>query len=338
MRKIRPPKDTRWHELFRLTDDGQWVEDDGEPGVAFFGREEREWAVTLGPPLAFSRGTQAYESSEAQRAAMRACCDRYGCANGRRVNGRGEWARATRDGGTGTRQSRGPLTEPASKHLTPSEPGQGSPTSEASSGDERNSPAPGSESGEAGSVSVKDEGHSPDKSVRDALYVLRRRVENLASHYPDPNGQAALARVEAELERLQRASRTRPDYDLRCNCGAPHWLDTSIPSAIWNEVAEPGDLLCLLCIDQRLAAAGLSTDQAEFYFVGDALRSKPYAESHGEVAYLEQEVARLKEGLRRIADYGPKEYSFHSWYVPVQIARSLLASGLDTVQRTEEGT
>lgn len=202
------------------------------------------------------------------------------------------------------------------------------------------------------------EGHSPDKSVRDDLRDawrdLRASLIAVSGHlntpYPDDprwtpwtrfverdldNMGDSLARVEAELERLQRASRTRPDYDLRCNCGAPHWLDTSIPSAIWNEVAEPGDLLCLLCIDQRLAAAGLSTDQAEFYFVGDALRSKPYAESHGEVAYLEQEVARLKEGLRRIADYGPKEYSFHSWYVPVQIARSLLASGLDTVQQTE---
>lgn len=90
----------------------------------------------------------------------------------------------------------------------------------------------------------------------------------------------------------KRALRTRPDYDFRCqDCGAPHNVDTSIPSEIWNAIAEnrPGVLpgaagigmpevgaLCTLCIDERLVKAGLRCDEAEFYYVGTALSSKRY--------------------------------------------------------------
>ncbi|MER8967688.1 hypothetical protein NKI25_18535 [Mesorhizobium sp. M0808] len=70
---------------------------------------------------------------------------------------------------------------------------------------------------------------------------------------------------------------TRPDYDLRCEeCGRAHILDTVIPSGIWNQIAEPHNVLCTVCIDKRLQAKGL-TAEAEFYFVGDALVSKLYA-------------------------------------------------------------
>ena len=94
-RKIRPPKASTWDELFRLTDDGEWVEDDGEPGVAFFGRyfTEDYAGRPMSPPIAFSYGTrQTTDYPDVQRQAMDACCHRYGCANGRRVNGRGEWS------------------------------------------------------------------------------------------------------------------------------------------------------------------------------------------------------------------------------------------------------
>lgn len=77
--------------------------------------------------------------------------------------------------------------------------------------------------------------------------------------------------------------RTRPDYDLRCDrCNAPHNLDTSIPSDVWNVIVERGQhpddlytLLCTLCIDDLMAEKGLACE-AEFYFVGSALKSKPY--------------------------------------------------------------
>jgi hypothetical protein len=72
--------------------------------------------------------------------------------------------------------------------------------------------------------------------------------------------------------------RTRPDYDLRCErCAAPHNLDTSIPSSIWNQVARPKaySILCTLCIDDLVASAGLICE-AEFYFVGRAVSSKLY--------------------------------------------------------------
>lgn len=96
-----------------------------------------------------------------------------------------------------------------------------------------------------------------------------------------------------EIARLKHATRTRPDYDFRCeDCGAPHNLDTSIPSEIWNAIARaPGaaaigmpavGALCTLCIDERMVKAGL-TAEAEFYFVGRALTSTLYQESHGEI-------------------------------------------------------
>jgi hypothetical protein len=103
---------------------------------------------------------------------------------------------------------------------------------------------------------------------------------------------------------LDAACRTRPDYNLRCqDCGAPHNLDTSIPSPIWNAICEnrpevpPGaagigmpevGLLCILCIDERLQKAGLTCHEAEFYFVGRALSSKLYGgpDSRGLYALL----------------------------------------------------
>jgi hypothetical protein len=109
----------------------------------------------------------------------------------------------------------------------------------------------------------------------------------------------AVAAVEQERDAALRLVRTRADYDLRCEeCGAPHWMDTSIPSAIWNQIAKPEETLCLLCIDGRLAKAGLRCDAAEFYYVGTALQSKMYAESHGDVQDLER---RLKHAERRVA-------------------------------------
>lgn len=91
------------------------------------------------------------------------------------------------------------------------------------------------------------------------------------------------AEAAAEIERLRHANRTRPDYNFRCGgCGAPHNLDTSIPSDIWNAIARSDDLprpgndaLCTLCIDERMVFLGLE-DEAEFYFSGKALRSKMY--------------------------------------------------------------
>ena len=71
-------------------------------------------------------------------------------------------------------------------------------------------------------------------------------------------------------------ARTRPEYDLRCHdCGSPHWLDTSLPVEFWNRIAKPEDILCLLCIDDRMKAMRLNCE-VEFYFVGNAIKSKLY--------------------------------------------------------------
>lgn len=108
----------------------------------------------------------------------------------------------------------------------------------------------------------------------------------------------ALAEVRAEVSQLQRQARTRPDYDLRCQqCGAPHWLDTSLPSAIWNQIADPSDLLCMLCIDERLTAKGLRAE-AEFYFVGSSLTSRLYNDSHGDVQSLSRQLAEARGELK----------------------------------------
>jgi hypothetical protein len=140
--------------------------------------------------------------------------------------------------------------------------------------------------------------------ARQALAALRLATRHGAA--PTPSSWRARNVVKAfieacdpaETERLRRATRTRPDYDLRCqDCGAAHNVDTSIPSAVWNRIAEPASVLCTLCIDERLTKAGLTCDEAEFYYNGDALRSKLYAESHGEVARLERELAEARAAL-----------------------------------------
>lgn len=55
----------------------------------------------------------------------------------------------------------------------------------------------------------------------------------------------------------------------------------SIPSEIWNQICGSDDVLCVLCIDERLKKSGLKCDEAEFYFNGKSLKSKLYDDSHG---------------------------------------------------------
>jgi hypothetical protein len=106
--------------------------------------------------------------------------------------------------------------------------------------------------------------------------------------------QAALDAAEKRAEAAEHANRTRPDYDLRCqDCERDHILDTVIPSAIWNQIADPSDLLCVTCISDRLAAKGL-TAEAEFYYTSEALNSRLYAESYGEVQAAERRIAELE--------------------------------------------
>ena len=91
--------------------------------------------------------------------------------------------------------------------------------------------------------------------------------------------------VDALMAPLRHALSTRPDYNFRCDgCGAPHTLDTSIPSDVWNRIAPEAGALCTLCIDDRVAALGLTDVDVEFYFVGKAIRSRLYADSMGDVA------------------------------------------------------
>lgn len=137
-----------------------------------------------------------------------------------------------------------------------------------------------------------------------------------------------LSRLDAlkqENEALKHASRTRPDYDLRCDdCGAAHNVDTVIPSEIWNRVCrDPGaaklglqeaGVLCTLCIEARLIRAGLTFDDAEFYYVGPALKSRMYEASHGEMQALRRENEALRAALEAVVETfgaadGEPEYS-----------------------------
>ena len=138
-----------------------------------------------------------------------------------------------------------------------------------------------------------------DKGPRDESWQSEELISVIARF------RDAAAVRDAELERLHHASRTRADYDLRCeDCGGSHYLDCSIPSDVWNRVCENRDgalpgadgigmkavtLLCAMCLDDRLVKAGIACDVAEFYFVGKALRSRMYAESSGDVAKAERE-------------------------------------------------
>ncbi len=122
-------------------------------------------------------------------------------------------------------------------------------------------------------------------AARAGIHLERSDQHELPSLYEVVRFAVAQGRLSANRGRhLLRAVRTRPDYDLRCqNCGAPHWFDCSIPSHVWNRIADPGAVLCLLCIDDLLAAAGIECDRAEFYFVGKALRSRLYEASTGDL-------------------------------------------------------
>lgn len=86
--------------------------------------------------------------------------------------------------------------------------------------------------------------------------------------------------LEARIAEMERANRTRPDYDVFCaDCGKGHIIDTVLPSPVWNQIAEPHELLCTLCIEDRLASAAIPCDVAEFYYAGPFLQSRIYTEA-----------------------------------------------------------
>lgn len=71
----------------------------------------------------------------------------------------------------------------------------------------------------------------------------------------------------------------RPEYPFRCDgCGRAHVIDTVIPNDAWNAIADGADMLCVVCIDRRLAAKGLKAE-AEFFYAGAGLLSRLYPEN-----------------------------------------------------------
>lgn len=124
------------------------------------------------------------------------------------------------------------------------------------------------------------------KDAAAELTRLHAEVERLTRELADEKQEietvrywrdVALLKYLARAEKLEHANRTREDYDLYCTqCGRAHILDTVLPNEIWNQIAAPEDLLCTLCIDDRLASKGLKFDNAEFYYSGPALRSSLY--------------------------------------------------------------
>ena len=109
---------------------------------------------------------------------------------------------------------------------------------------------------------------------------------------------AALARADA----AEYANRTRPDYNLRCqDCGRAHILDTSIPSEIWEQITQDGaGILCITCIDERLAKAGLIAT-AQFYYVGTARQSQLYSEPDEALRDQVEQVTRERDQWRELA-------------------------------------
>lgn len=101
------------------------------------------------------------------------------------------------------------------------------------------------------------------------------------------------------------------------DCGGDHWIDTSLPSETWNCIATPDTVLCARCIDARLVKAGL-TAEAEFYFVGESLRSRQYSESYGCVAaaFREGQQARNNELIARFQRW---QDTFPGEMVPWQV-------------------
>lgn len=102
--RIRPPTDWAWRELFRMTDDWEFIPDDGESGIAFAGKQilgSGNWfPVAVGyqlrdgtneaPFWVIDRSDDFYAkchpNSIAMNAAMEFCLRRYGgAANGRRI-------------------------------------------------------------------------------------------------------------------------------------------------------------------------------------------------------------------------------------------------------------
>lgn len=138
---------------------------------------------------------------------------------------------------------------------------------------------------------------STRSAYRDCM-ELANRLHKLSKRLCEWADKEALARQEigalkVRVEELETAARTRPDYDLRCDeCGAPHWLDTSIDLDIWDTIAPNGGVLCLLCIDAKVASAGLKCE-AEFYFTGRAVVSKLYTERCGEIQNKDKWIEEL---------------------------------------------
>jgi hypothetical protein len=61
-------------------------------------------------------------------------------------------------------------------------------------------------------------------------------------------------------------------------CHGPYMGDTVVPSEIWNQIADPSDYWCTRCIDEAIAALGLSAPvEVEWYFAGKGIVSKLYA-------------------------------------------------------------
>lgn len=85
---IRPPREDKgfheYRELFRYAN-GEWIEDDGQSDLAFGGITKTGWPYAYGFDFGRREPSHEHPNEIAFDGAMSFVCDRYHCANGRRV-------------------------------------------------------------------------------------------------------------------------------------------------------------------------------------------------------------------------------------------------------------
>lgn len=151
------------------------------------------------------------------------------------------------------------------------------------------------EEGKLGALQQPDYGYTIDTLLTENATLSKHLYNLLAIIHRDGGHYTQSHRLEKSVEDahqvwadLQEAAdklsyiQTRGNYKLPCDrCGAPHMVDTSIHSEVWNIIVERGEkgdrwsLLCTTCIAELCKQYNTPT-VAHFYTAHEYLVSAPY--------------------------------------------------------------